>query len=285
MATPLPTLDANRQALIGLGLAALVIGAWTWNHVHLVWIVDPLAAPLETALRAALQVWLSVGLFIVAHDAMHGSLAPFRPRVNEGVGGLVLALYAGFSFRALIVKHHAHHRHAGTADDPDFDHENPDRPVRWYLAFMGEYLSWRLFGRVTLLATFYSLAVFALHPDGTWRWLHVFGFWLFPSLLASMQLFWFGTFLPHRHEAGARPDGAGGRPDEAGARPDGAGARPDAGFADRHNSRSNDYPAWLSLLTCFHFGYHHEHHLAPSVPWWRLPAMRRACAVPDGVPA
>ncbi|MFA9473554.1 MAG: fatty acid desaturase [Filomicrobium sp.] len=27
----------------------------------------------------------------------------------------------------------------------------------------------------------------------------------------------------------------------------------------------------MSLLTCFHFGYHHEHHLQPDVPWWRLP--------------
>ena len=259
MTTPLPALDKDRQALIGLGLAALVVAAWAWNHVHLVWIIDPFAAPFETAARTVLQVWLSVGLFIVAHDCMHGSLAPHRPQVNEGVGTLALALYAGFSYRALIAKHHAHHRHAGTAEDPDFDHENPDRPVRWYLAFMGEYLSWRLFGWVTLLATLYSLAILALHPDGAWRWLHVFGFWLFPSLAASIQLFWFGTFLPHRHEA-----------DE---------------FADAHNSRSNAYPVWLSLLTCFHFGYHHEHHLAPSVPWWRLPAMRRAMAEPDGVPA
>ena len=31
----------------------------------------------------------------------------------------------------------------------------------------------------------------------------------------------------------------------------------------------------LSLLTCYHFGgYHHEHHLHPGVPWWRLPGTR-----------
>ena len=34
--------------------------------------------------------------------------------------------------------------------------------------------------------------------------------------------------------------------------------------------------AWLaSLLTCFHFGMHHEHHLSPNTPWWRLPEARR----------
>jgi beta-carotene ketolase (CrtW type) len=31
----------------------------------------------------------------------------------------------------------------------------------------------------------------------------------------------------------------------------------------------------VSLLTCFHFGYHHEHHDTPWVPWWKLPAQRR----------
>ena len=237
------------QATIGLALAGAVFAAWIANHIALVWVIDPLARPALTLALVALQVWLSVGLFIVSHDAMHGSIVPFRPRVNAAVGQAALMLYAGFSYRALLVKHHQHHRFAGTADDPDFDHENPDRPVRWYIAFMSEYMSWRLFGWVTLLAVAYSLVLFLFHPDGAWRWTHVFLFWLFPSLLASIQLFWFGTFLPHRHEAGE-------------------------GFDDRHNARSNDYPVWLSLLTCFHFGYHHEHHAAPSVPWWRLPAMR-----------
>ena len=32
---------------------------------------------------------------------------------------------------------------------------------------------------------------------------------------------------------------------------------------------------FLSLLSCFHFGYHHEHHRAPWIAWWRLPAFRR----------
>ena len=31
-----------------------------------------------------------------------------------------------------------------------------------------------------------------------------------------------------------------------------------------------------SLVTCYHFGYHHEHHLYPAVPSWRLPAARRS---------
>jgi beta-carotene ketolase (CrtW type) len=80
------------------------------------------------------------------------------------------------------------------------------------------------------------------------RWPHVV-FWSAPAILASLQLFWFGTYLPHR--AGPTP------------------------FTDRHNARSSRMSDGASLLTCFHFGgYHHEHHLSPGAPWWRLPAVR-----------
>lgn len=74
-------------------------------------------------------------------------------------------------------------------------------------------------------------------------------FFMLPAILASMQLFYFGTYLPHRHRDGA--------------------------FADRHRSRSNEYGWLASLMTCFHFGYHHEHHLSPGTPWWALPGYRR----------
>lgn len=75
-------------------------------------------------------------------------------------------------------------------------------------------------------------------------------FFALPGLLSSLQLFYFGTFLPHRHDAAAQP------------------------FPDRHNARSNGYGYAISLLSCFHFGYHHEHHVHPQVPWWRLPRYR-----------
>ena len=74
-------------------------------------------------------------------------------------------------------------------------------------------------------------------------------FWSVPSILASIQLFVFGTWLPHREEGPA--------------------------FTDRHRARSSAMSVPVSLLTCFHFGgFHHEHHLHPSVPWWALPGTR-----------
>jgi beta-carotene ketolase (CrtW type) len=48
-----------------------------------------------------------------------------------------------------------------------------------------------------------------------------------------------GTYRPHRLPTGKNGD---------------------TDYPDAHRARSNDMPTWLSLITCFHFGYHHEHH-------------------------
>lgn len=231
---------APDTALASLALAALVILAWLALHVTAVWHLDAPAHPWLALACLVGLTWLSVGLFIIAHDAMHGAVAPGRPRLNAALGRLALTLYAGFSWRKLIVKHMAHHRHAGTEDDPDFGHGHRGA-IGWYADFVRTYFGWREFfvlGGATIL---YAVI---LGP----RWPYV-AFWALPSLLASVQLFVFGTFLPHR--------------------------RGDDQFPDRHNARSTAMSTPLSLLTCFHFGgFHHEHHLDPSVPWWRLPASR-----------
>ncbi len=241
LAGPNPRIVSG-QALVGLSLAAAVISAWLVCHVYSMFFHrwTPLgiaAAPL----LILVQCWLNVGLFIIAHDAMHGSLAPFRPRVNRAVGRLCLALYAGFSFDRLIGKHFAHHRHSGTSDDPDFHADEPRRFWPWYLAFMRRYFGLREFAvLMALLATY----LFLLRVDPV----NALVLWGVPAILSSVQLFYFGTYLPHRHE--------------------------DDVFGDGHNARSNDFPPLLSLLTCFHFGYHHEHHDMPHLPWWRLPSAR-----------
>jgi beta-carotene ketolase (CrtW type) len=72
--------------------------------------------------------------------------------------------------------------------------------------------------------------------------------WVLPALASTLQLFYFGTFLPHR---------------------------PPQGHDNEHNSSSNEFPLLLSFFTCYHFGYHLEHHLRPDLPWWRLPAYYR----------
>ncbi|MCJ8189829.1 fatty acid desaturase [Sphingomicrobium aestuariivivum] len=238
---------ALRQTSIGLLLAALIIGAWAGGHVAAVWVLVAWEQPWLAIALFLVQTWLSVGLFIIAHDAMHGSLAPGAPRVNRLVGRVALRLYMGFSFDRLHPKHHAHHDHVGTEGDPDFDAANPTNLPRWYATFMGRYLDWYVFWVTGAIVITYGAILYAV---GGWERLAHILFWAGPSLAASMQLFYFGTYRPHRHVEG-----------EA--------------FADHHNSRSNDFPVWGSLLSCFHFGYHHEHHLHPGTPWWRLPRVRQ----------
>lgn len=235
------------QAAVGLALAALVIGAWLALHAAGVfllplqgawlWLVPPLVA---------VQTWLGVGLFIVAHDAMHGSLAPGRPRLNAAIGQLCVALYAGFSYRRLHASHHRHHDAPGTAADPDFHAGQPDALAAWFVRFFRSYFGLRECARLALVLALYLLL--GARP------LNLMLLWGLPALLSALQLFLFGTWLPHRHLRGAA-----------------AGQD----FLDDHRARSLDLPWLASLLACFHFGLHHEHHCHPGVPWWRLPALRR----------
>jgi beta-carotene/zeaxanthin 4-ketolase len=242
---PIPTaLSTRRQTITGLSLATAIAVSWLAIHVYGIFGVDlATTQPLLIGGMIALECWLSVGLFIVAHDAMHGSLAPFQPRLNWWVGQACLGLYAGFRFTPLNREHHQHHRHSGTAEDPDFDARPPHGFWRWYLNFMTHYFGPREFVILTALVGTYVAVLGAPMPN-------LLLFWAAPALLSSLQLFTFGTYLPHRPGVDV--------------------------FTDRHRARSNDLPVWLSLLTCFHFGYHHEHHDRPSAPWWRLPAERAA---------
>jgi beta-carotene/zeaxanthin 4-ketolase len=233
----------TRQSFIGLGLAALIFGTWLGVHLWAMFEFRIAAGNMWLIpLIFALQCWLSVGMFIVAHDAMHGSLSPVAPKFGETIGAVLLFLYAGFGWRRMRDAHFAHHREVGTAGDPDFNADNPRDFWPWYALFLRRY-----FGPMSM----------------AWVWAVVLSYWLldvpaaniallygFPAIASSLQLFYFGTYRPHRHEGGA-------------------------GFPDRHQARTNDYSALASLLSCFHFGYHHEHHLSPGTPWWALPARHK----------
>jgi beta-carotene ketolase (CrtW type) len=223
-------------------LAALIVGAWLAIHIGGIFFVELnwSRAPAVT-LAVLAQTWLSTGLFILAHDAMHGALVPGRPRLNRLLGMLSLGLYAGLSYRQLAPKHAAHHRRPGTSDDPDFHAADPRRPLPWFATFFRSYYTHGQILRIMAAVILYLVLGAEL--------LNIAIFWAVPALLALGQLFWFGTYLPHRHD--------------------------DAPFADAHQARSSPFGPLASLLTCFHFGgYHHEHHLSPATPWWALPRIR-----------
>lgn len=224
-------------------LALAIAGGWLAIHVGGIffWRWQPATLPVA-ALLILVQAWLSTGLFIIAHDCMHGSFAPGRRRWNALVGTACLGAYAGLSYRALYPMHHRHHAAPGTEHDPDFHAGAPRRALPWFVHFFRGYYTHGQILRITVAAIVYMLLGASL--------LNIVVFWALPALLALAQLFLFGTYLPHRHA--------------------------DTPFADAHNARSNGLSPLASLATCFHFGaYHHEHHLSPQTPWWQLPRVRR----------
>lgn len=230
--------------MLGLLLAGLIAGSWLALHFYSMLVFELSWASLPQALAmAALLCWLSVGVFIVSHDAMHGSLAPGWPRINGAIGAILLFLYAGFAWRRIRDAHFAHHKHAGEEDDPDFDPANPTSFGRWYATFFRRY-----FGMQSLVYVHVVVGIY-LFGFGV-PFIHIALLYGAPALLSSLQLFYFGTYRPHRHGDGA--------------------------FPDDHNARSDHFGTLASLASCFHFGYHLEHHRRPDVPWWALPRARRA---------
>ncbi len=236
------------DAARGLGVALAVLGAWAAGLVLLLSL--PLGAlppapvgPLLIGAGLAVQTFLYTGLFITAHDAMHGTLCPRAPRLNDALGALAVGLYALFSFSRLRAAHHRHHATPAQPGDPDSHDGQRTGLVAWYLAFMGRYLRP---GQLVGMALVFNLLRHGLGLPLA----NVLLFWVAPALLSTVQLFVVGTWLPHRPRPG--------------------------GHRDHHRAHTLDLPVWLSFFACYHFGYHHEHHLRPGVPWWRLPTAWRA---------
>ncbi len=222
-------------ALWGLSLTLLL----TRDVAHLNRALIPIAILCQT--------FLHTGLFITAHDAMHGSVCPAQPRINNLIGSIAVKLYALFSYHKLLEKHSAHHGTPASHADPDFHDGQHTGFLPWYLRFMKEYLSWwQLIGMAIIFQVMeYVLMIPAIN---------LILFWVTSALLSTLQLFYFGTYLPHRTPAG--------------------------GYDNPHRAQSNPYSTFWSFITCYHFGYHWEHHEYPYVPWWDLPRMRETRNLP-----
>lgn len=218
---------------MGLAVAATVALAWA---LHLAFLLEAAAADPRapaTYLHVALQAWLSTGLFITAHDAMHGVVAPGAPRLNALVGRVAAWLFAGFSYGRLVANHRRHHARPATDGDPDW------HPSGRYLPWLGAFV-WRYAtaGQVATMAVVYNVLALRYPERALWLW------WIAPSVLGTLQLFTFGTYLPHRppHTAAMGP----------------------------HRARTQRRNHAWALASCFFFGYHREHHEAPHAPWWQL---------------
>ncbi len=184
-------------------------------------------------LRMLIQMHLYTGLFITAHDAMHGTVSPKRPRLNHQIGRIAATLFIFNSYGKLRPKHYAHHRHPGTEKDPDY-HKGNSNFFRWYIDFLSEYISWK---QILFAAITFNVLKLALPTE------NLVIYWIIPSFLSTFQLFYFGTFLPHMGEHKEENP-------------------------HRAHSQKKNHP-W-AFISCYFFGYHFEHHDSPQTPWWRL---------------
>ena len=225
----------------GLFIALTIIGLWGLSLSILLTldVAHTNVALIPVAILC--QTFLYTGLFITAHDAMHGTVCQTHPRINNTIGTIAVRLYALFSYRKLQEKHWEHHRTPASDADPDFHDGQHSGFLAWYLHFMMTYLSWKqLIGMAIIFQVMeYVLAI----PT-----LNLTLFWVSPALLSTVQLFYFGTYLPHR--------------------------MPASGYNNLHRAQSNAYSSFYSFITCYHFGYHWEHHEYPYIPWWQLPTIR-----------
>ncbi len=190
-----------------------------------------------------LRTLSQTGLFIVAHDTMHGAVFDDSDR-NRWLGSFLLLLYAGLDYDLFRSQHQAHHRQPGQVEDPDFHGGN------WWSWVRRFVLSYFDLGQTcrTLGAIAAGLLLFWLGlgwPIGSLIWV-----WLLPMLLSAGQLFWVGTYLPHREPIG--------------------------GHLNPHRAQSLELGTIGSFLACYHLGYHWEHHEYPQVPWYQLPRIRSA---------
>ncbi len=220
--------------MTGVGVAALVILLWCVSlgfalHYSINW-----RSPVPY-LWMLLQTHLYTGLFITAHDAMHGTVAPGRRKLNNGIGWLCCTLFSFNRYDILLPKHHDHHGHVATAHDPDFHPAETQNFFLWYWRFITAYVRWP---QLLLMAITFNVLYRLFFPIE-----NVILFWMLPALLSTLQLFYFGTYLPHRGEHAPE---------------------------NKHHSGSQPKNHVWAFLSCYFFGYHYEHHDSPGTPWWKL---------------
>ncbi|MGB7087859.1 MAG: fatty acid desaturase [Phormidesmis sp.] len=234
-----------RESFVSISIATFIVLIWLLSAYGSLFVLpNVVEMPLATVCAViAGRSFLHTGLFILAHDAMHGTLMPAYPKVNDWAGRIILALYSFLSFERMSQYHQQHHLTPAQADDPDF---YPTSFWPWYFQFMRTYIrdgqGATIFWGMSVV--FYPL-LFVFHVP----LLNVVLFWLLPQGLSSWQLFYFGTYRPHR--------------------------RPPGGHTNVHRAVSSQASPLISFLSCYHFDYHWEHHQYPHLPWYKLPSAHR----------
>jgi len=218
---------------MGVVIALTVLLCWLGHLVY-----SLLGAPLSAVsgysyVHVLIQTYLYTGLFITGHDAMHGLVNSSR-KVNDLFGWIASIFFAGLSYRKLRENHYLHHQFPASEKDPDY-YMGSQNVFVWWFVFLKRYATvWQF---LFMAVVFNVLKIWIDTP-------RLIVFWIVPAILSSFQLFFVGTYLPHR--------------------------KPHEGTMEPHRARSQKGPHWWAMLSCYFFGYHWEHHEIPRIPWWQL---------------
>jgi beta-carotene/zeaxanthin 4-ketolase len=220
---------------MGILISVAVISIWA---IHLVWMLLSLELSIFNPwmyFHILLQGYLFTGLFITAHDAMHGNISKSKT-VNTIIGSVSTFLFAGLSYKRLRRNHGLHHKNPASGNDPDY-YTKSQNFLLWWGVFMWRYLT---IMQIIIMAVAYNLMIHVAGIDPARAIL----FWIVPAFLGTIQLFLVGVWWPHRlpHQQHMLP----------------------------HKARTQKKNHLWAMITCYFFGYHFEHHHDPSVPWWEL---------------
>ena len=115
---PIPSPPANSLAgflmgipNIGIVFALAVMGSWICVLLYCLFKHE---LSIETTPFLLLLVaHLDTGLFITAHDSIHGTVSKDFPLINRWLGKFCLLVFAGFDYDLIRDEHWRHHSHAG----------------------------------------------------------------------------------------------------------------------------------------------------------------------------
>ncbi len=220
---------------MGVFFAILIIGLWGGHLAYILTSVEVSLTNPWMYVHVLIQTYLYTGLFITGHDAMHGTVSSNRT-LNEALGKLAVFLFAGLSYRKLKKNHGAHHRYVATKNDPDY-YTGRQNFFIWWGSFMWHYLT---ITQIIIMAVLYNIFVWVLKVPEP----RVIVFWVVPAVLGTLQLFYVGTYHPHK--------------------------RPHKDSMQPHKARTQKKNHLWAMLSCYFFGYHWEHHQSPQTPWWQL---------------
>jgi len=223
---------------MGIVIALVIIFLWFTHLVYSLSFAEVMFTSPVFYVHILIQTYLFTGLFITAHDAMHRNLSGNK-KVNNFFGVLISFLYAGLSYKKLLRNHFLHHKNPAFENDPDF-YTGSQNFFIWWGIFLLRYIS---LVQIITMAVFFNLLKLIFNESS------IIWFWVVPALLSTFQLFFFGTYQPHK--------------------------RPHDYLMKPHNARTQKANHIWAMISCYFFGYHFEHHESPGVPWWQLYKLKK----------